>query len=577
MPAPTTQLRFQVNESSMTDSAYGDDPIPQEEIDRQIDHWAKRLNSRFQKTRREGAKRLEYLCNEHQERASRAAAILVHCLDNRDEEIRERGIRGLNDLGAGGSSALFDCLKSEKKLTVLSAVRAFRIRADRIADAAPHLLELLQHSDLEVRIAAFGAIPYQLPPAVEILSHVVRGFTSVHSTERAAAIASAAHLGKCSETSVILTPFRDALLEAQSDADLAVRCAAFEALEYCEMTPAERFCHLREALNQESKFSFSAIKSIAELADQFDCSFAAAKLIPSIHAVDSLNREVCKLLGKFGPAAKGAAPYLRPWLDGIGDDDFDRGSSSILAAETLWKIEGNPEYILPRLAELLDNYEGYFDEHIPDLVYHMGPAAEPLASRMVKILLGEHYDPAWAAANALEKIASKDSEIIRALVDALGQKSSIVSDAAVRALVATGPIVIPFLTEGMKKKEGVHLEWIMDALSQFEELSVEALPEIRKRLHDQDEYLRIWSAIAIAKISADPSVIPELISILETADGEKFRMCAAEGLMKLGPAAAQALPALRQNLNHESDFARHAAAKAILCIENSVDPPNPKE
>ena len=77
-------------------------------------------------------------------------------------------------------------------------------------------------------------------------------------------------------------------------------------------------------------------------------------------------------------------------------------------------------------------------------------------------------------------------------------------------------------------------------------------------------------------MNGDPGVVQALTEALED-EAVGVRWCAARGLMRIGPGAASALPALRKVLKDEHHLVRKFVRKAIEKIEAGLpvnaDPP----
>ena len=86
-------------------------------------------------------------------------------------------------------------------------------------------------------------------------------------------------------------------------------------------------------------------------------------------------------------------------------------------------------------------------------------------------------------------------------------------------------------------------------------------------LEDSDARVRALAAQAIGTLGSEAAAaVPALISLLGSAD-EGSRNSACIGLRGVGPAAKEALPALRKALSDPSADVRHFAGLAIAAIE----------
>jgi HEAT repeat protein len=93
------------------------------------------------------------------------------------------------------------------------------------------------------------------------------------------------------------------------------------------------------------------------------------------------------------------------------------------------------------------------------------------------------------------------------------------------------------------------------------------LGELIGALKDEDASVRAWSAQAIGAIGSDAApAVPALIALLANSD-EGSRNSAGIALHGIGPAARDALPALRKALEDPSVNVRRFAKRAIERIE----------
>jgi HEAT repeat protein len=88
---------------------------------------------------------------------------------------------------------------------------------------------------------------------------------------------------------------------------------------------------------------------------------------------------------------------------------------------------------------------------------------------------------------------------------------------------------------------------------------------LRRNLRSKKSDLAIWSAIALAKVAGDSSVVPALTKLLK-GDRSDLRREAALGLKAIGPAATSAAAALRSALKDDDDEVRAAVQEALDAI-----------
>jgi HEAT repeat protein len=232
------------------------------------------------------------------------------------------------------------------------------------------------------------------------------------------------------------------------------------------------------------------------------------------------------------------------------------------AAVALSKIRGTVDDALPRLKELLDEDE-MLAESFCDVLYHIGPAASPLAKEVVAILAQPNWDAQWAAADALGEIASPESTCISALIEALQHPSGVVRGAAVRALSKIGKATVPLLIQTLRGGDDELKEMAADALGVIGEDAREAVDDLKRLLNSAEEGVRDWAAIALGKIARSQEALPGLMTILRLREGASVRARAMESLGNIGPAARAALPLIEAALRDSDETVRSAAQDAI--------------
>jgi hypothetical protein len=87
-----------------------------------------------------------------------------------------------------------------------------------------------------------------------------------------------------------------------------------------------------------------------------------------------------------------------------------------------------------------------------------------------------------------------------------------------------------------------------------------------KMLNDSDARYRQWAAGALGELGAEPGVVSGLTEALNDRDLEVHRVVLTS-LRALGPAAKQAVPALREALKHTDVETRELIEAALASID----------
>lgn len=184
---------------------------------------------------------------------------------------------------------------------------------------------------------------------------------------------------------------------------------------------------------------------------------------------------------------------------------------------------------------------------------------------VVRALTDEDADVQREALRLLSRSRRADDEQIRAIAKALVHNDDYVSAHAAEALVKLGPRSAPILIEAAKDPRSVL--WAILAL---EDLGVDAKSAqsiLVQTAKDEDPLIRQESALAFARIQADPDVaVPALVSMLDD-DQAMVRAAAAHSLVSYGDAAREAAAPLRRMLEGTDPLSRIIAALVLIDLE----------
>ena len=126
--------------------------------------------------------------------------------------------------------------------------------------------------------------------------------------------------------------------------------------------------------------------------------------------------------------------------------------------------------------------------------------------------------------------------------------------------------VLPVLIEGLESEPCPVRSVAADTLAELGPMAMSALNALEKCLGDEVASIRCGAAIAIWKITGDPSLAVQIgVKLLGDPDWI-VRCLGAEHLGFLGPVAASAIPALEETLGDEIGAVRNEAEQAIAQI-----------
>ncbi|WP_165234675.1 HEAT repeat domain-containing protein [Aquisphaera insulae] len=251
--------------------------------------------------------------------------------------------------------------------------------------------------------------------------------------------------------------------------------------------------------------------------------------------------EIAAALARLGPAAAGVAGSL---ADALEDDDRSVRVEAAVALARLRDPRAVPALIdvllqggrsFPRIAEALGLLGAEASAAVPPLVgiLRRDPPADRTAAHnrpiLVAMALGRIGEAARPFVPVLLDLAGDLPHTVRAVAIALGQIGG------------------------------------LEALA--------AIPHLEAWLEDADPVARVHAARALWRLQKRPGpVLPVLMDALRPE--APFRDVAAEALGEMGPAAARAVPALRECLDDRSPLGRRTrleAARALWRIAGDVD------
>ncbi len=152
------------------------------------------------------------------------------------------------------------------------------------------------------------------------------------------------------------------------------------------------------------------------------------------------------------------------------------------------------------------------------------------------------------------KLSSSDVELKTEAAQELAQRGEAAQEAAVPLVKAAGD-----------HEESVR-EWVVAALESLGQPAVSDLPAFRELVSSEHPDVTYWAITLIGRLETQAApAVPELIEALSSENPHPHnRQRAAWALAKLGPAASEALPALK-NVAHDADS--RLARFALRAIE----------
>jgi HEAT repeat protein len=443
------------------------------------------------------------------------AANLIEALqDPMDGELRSQAARALGKIGPGASEAIPVLIvmvakdaQAEARASAAGALGLVIEPTELPKGAVPALRKALADSNAGVREKAawaLGALQLRAPRNTKVMPpQVIADLAQALRQEKdpKARAGMAWALGQFGESAATAIPAVAALLK---DGDQATRQAAIEALALIGEPALPALADgLRSKHEDVRKAALAALaKSSGSGAEE-----AVPALIEALKSEDPAIRESAILiLGKLGPAAKGAVPALGNLLD---DPDSNLRNK---AAEALGKIG---KAAVPVLAKALKSN----NDQVRGLAAHglgdAGESARGVAGDLADLVADKKssLDTRKNAAYALSKIGRGLKVPPQPLIDALQEKDDDLRGHISIALGNVGETAVPPLIDALKDLNPRVSFHVREALRRVGKPAVPALMDVAK--NGKSTTIRSGAIAVLGGIGADAQeAIPTLIVLL---------------------------------------------------------------
>ena len=509
--------------------------------------------------RREAIERIYELALKVHAKVAAAIPCLVGGLVDSDPKIGESSLWALYYCAPDSIAPLVECLSHPVAFVRDRAAHSLGNIGDSARDAAASTLrDLLADSDQAVRKRAawgLGLMHDERDDTVQLLVGMIANGTLV---DAGAALHALGNIGK-SAGSDSLAPYRVQILGALDSAGTDSRRWALYAAESVGLDVQTWADMLVKVVRQDdsSEVRSAALSTLKSLASTVDLDSAVPTLVARLIEPVREASLVCDVLGAMRPRPTRAVPFLQGVLT--------RDELVLSAASALWRIEGQADSIIPSMRRVFEDY----GEGACDLICELGPAASALIPEVLKALAEESWDLQWAAADALQAIASSDEMVLRPLLDALAHLSPIVRSSAARALAAAGIAAVRPLTDLLIDASDPRASLAAYALGKMGSTAAESLSDLRTGMRSGSEPLAGCCAIAVARIAGEIGAVPFLVATLRSEDPVAPRRAAAEALAEFGPAATAAVEALEALVEDDHIDVAEAAMQALFAIRGS--------
>ncbi|MBN1672353.1 MAG: HEAT repeat domain-containing protein [Kiritimatiellae bacterium] len=232
----------------------------------------------------------------------RIVPALAEALGDKDDRVRAHGSATLAKVGEPAVPALLKALEHPLPKARVWAARALGKIGAPARGAVPGIAKILKQTDRDARLAAVQALDQLDPQCRACLPDLVAALGDPDMLVRDAVVTLAAKAGKDAVPR---------LRAALRDPNAGIRCGAASALGKIGPDAAAGAGDLVKALDDSDRHARrAAVEALGRM------PVALVPYVPKLAAVlkhqdDSVAREVARVLGRIGPAARAAAPALQ--------------------------------------------------------------------------------------------------------------------------------------------------------------------------------------------------------------------------------------------------------------------------
>lgn len=500
-----------------------------------------------------------------------AATTLTPLLDEPEQRLRNSALRALGMMGEKAVPPLTEVLDNKSARARLGAAKALGEMGPAAREAVPKLRAALADKDPEVQLQAvitLGRLGRTAGPAALELAEVLADAKRIDGHR----LMAARSLGLIGPEARKAVPALNATLE---DANQVLRAEAALALYFVE--PG----HKKPAATLSAILANPEAKPL----DRYMAAFALSQMgtdavrtaLPGLGAAvqtpQGAHRVLCvQAIRRLGTGGKEEAKTLKPLLK-----DMD----PLLAQEaaiTLVQIGQADADALALLTNLVKQPTSVFRLEVRDCVLQLGPRAKDV----LPALEARWRDP---SASPLERVRvaalmiALDESRKAAVRDGLREirRGSDRYDAAEAALVAgradPKEDVVPELIESLGDASPFIRQAAADSLGQLGAAARRAAPNLEQALKDTDPQVRLQAARALWRVSGEARApVAVVVEVLQKSALAHSARRSPAGLAtvilgEMGPAAREAVPALRAATEQGDATLRTAAVAALEKID----------
>lgn len=484
-----------------------------------------------------------------------------------------RVIGRLQDDFASATTTLVDLLRDDELVVRMAAALSLCQREGHLEQALPVLKEALKSDDENISsrivqeldqlgdIAAAALVPdlvdlagrskdwrqsqvayvlFKLAPSKpEVQSVIVQSLTSQPNWDQS----------EFTEKSEVLIPRLIKAVQEESD---PVRGRAAELLGHFEGKASAAVPVLRELLSDEGEAGLAAAIALSRI------DSTAADALPRLMTAydDPMTKyKAAEGLAGLGPKAAVMLPKLI--------EEIEAGTEQGFVYRIIGRMGPAAKPAIPLLMQnLLDPQRGY---HIADALAELAKTSDDIVPELTAIWRrGENPDVIF---HAFVKMGAPAASVVNLLIDDLKQEETRLD--ALELLGRFGAAAepaLPQLLEYARTGDVEQRKAAIEVMRGIESGAAESVPVLIAALDDKDPQIVIVAAYGLAGLSkhAGPAM-PKIIAGLEKE--LKIRRALLLLCDEMGPAAADALPAIEKLVKSSDEFERKLARNAILSVQ----------
>jgi HEAT repeat protein len=491
-----------------------------------------------------------------------AAIGLIPALNRHDKEVRQQAALALKELGPHAVFALdplVAALRDPDEDVRRYAAYAIGGIGSAAQSALPALLKVAKDPSSRVREKVADALPLIAPKSPQVVAALIAALEDSDGTVQAHAIMS---LGKLDEAARPAVPLMANMLGSEKEYLTSGHPVTTERLSDC----------VASALGELGSVANEAVPALVKAASE------------GTHA----NWELIPAIGKIGPGAKAALPFLLR-------------EATPEAAIAVVQIDPDNAEIIPILRQAWQSTDSlqYRHEMYPDrswcyVLGRFGARAKPAIPTLERLLNAPNNRCRMAAALTVLEIDPTHKRALDVCVGALRQRSlefpevgpiimgdflePDVEQRLDRLMIPLGlraRAFVPTLCEILTNPGFSARISAGERLAAIGPVAEEAVPSLIRALGRRDpvfspnEDLPSKAAEALARIG--PAAVPSLIQALKD-DHFLVRAGAADALGRMGPRACLAVFGLVDALGDERMIVRASAAMALKKLGTSTGP-----